>query len=168
MGAGPRDGAGMKAARISMYGPDLEPVTAVMLEDQIRVSIEELVGEQRILPGGYVVCDVFETGDDGEGETRVMRATLEAVHRQEVSLDYEKNAAMLYHWNAMTLERVSEGGVLTGTLPCPLRVETIIDVLEQLAKHPAYRGQLVMAISEDQQFVTMRDGTAKIVTERPR
>ncbi len=158
----------MKAVRVSMYGPELEVVTAVMVEDQLRVTIDEAVAEQRILPGGYVVCDVFETGDDGEPETRVMRATLEAVNRHAEHAEYEKNAAMLYHWNAMTLAGVSEGGVLTGSIPCPLTAETIIDVLEQLAHHPAYRHQLVMAISEDEQFVTMRDGTAKIVSEATR
>ena len=157
----------MRAVRVSMYGPDLEPITAVLVEDQLRVTIDEAVAGQRTLPGGYVVVDEFETDDDGEPEARVMRATLEAANRQAERADYEKNAAMLYHWNGMTLQRVSEGGVLTGTLPCPLDAETIVDVLVQLASHPLYRGQLVMAISEDEQFVTMRDGTAKIVSEYP-
>jgi hypothetical protein len=157
----------MRAVRVSMYGPDLEAITVVMVEDQIRVSIDELVATQRILPGGYVVCDVFETGDDGSEETRVMRATLEGANRHAERLEYEKNSAMLYHYNAMTCERVSEGGVLTQTIPSPLSAETIIDVLEQVAHHPVYRHQLMVAISEDEQIITMRDGTAKIVTEVP-
>lgn len=157
----------MRAVRVSMYGPDLEPVSVTMVEDQIIVSIEELVAEQRILPGGYVVCDVFETGDDGDGEARVMRATLESVNRQAARAEDEKNAAMLYHYNAMTCARVTEGGVLTQTIPSPLSAETIIDVLEQVSHHPLYRHQLMVAISEDEQIITMRDGDAKIVTEAP-
>jgi hypothetical protein len=152
----------VRAVRVSMYGPELEPITAVMVEDQINVTIEELVRDQRVLPGGYVVCDVFETEGD------VTQATLESVNRLAESSEREWAAALLYHWDASALQGVAEGGVLTATLPAPLDAETIIDVLEQLAHHPNYRGQLVMAISEDEQFITMRDGTAKIVTEAPR
>jgi hypothetical protein len=151
-----------------MYGPDLvQPITAVMLEDQINVTIDELVGEQRILPGGYVVCDVFETSDDGDAEARVMRATLESVNRQAERAELEGYAAMLYHYDAAMLDRCTEGGVITASIPAPLPAETIIDVFEQLAHHPRYRHQLIVGISQDEQFVTMRDGTAKIVTEAP-
>lgn len=156
----------MRAVRVSMYGPDIvQPITAVMFEDQISVTIEELVAEQATLPGGYVVCDVFETSDGGSVEERVMLGTLESLRRHAERVELERNAALLYHYDAEALSRVSEGGVLTATIPAPLDAETIIDVLEQLAHHPNYRGQLVMAISEDERLVTMRDGTAKIVTD---
>jgi hypothetical protein len=144
-----------------MYGPDLEAITAVLHEDEITVTIEEAVAEQRVLPGGYVVCDVFETERD------IVGATLEAVNRQAARSEDEKNAAMLYHYDAEALTRVSEGGSLTATLPAPLDAETIISVFEQLAHHPAYRHQLVVGISRDIDIITMRDGTAKIVTEAP-
>lgn len=151
----------MRAVRVSMYGPDLEPVTAVMLEDQINVTIDELIADQRIFPGGYVVCDEFETEGD------VMRATIEAATRQTERIDIERNAAMLYYYDAGSLAMLAEGGVLTATLPAPLDAATIIDCLEQLAHHPLYRGQLIVAISADYEIVTMRDGTAKITTEVP-
>jgi hypothetical protein len=152
-----------------MYGPDLvQPITAVMVEGEINVTIEEAVAEQRILPGGYVVCDVFEAPDDGNGnETRVMRATLEAMRRQAERAELEGYAAMLYHYDASCLERCSTFGVITATIPAPLDAETIIDVFEQLAHHPRYQHQLVVGISQDEQIVTMRDGTAKITTEAP-
>jgi hypothetical protein len=150
-----------------MYGPDLEPITAVMVEDQIIVTIEELIAEQRILPGGYVVCDVFDTADDGDGEARVMRATLEAVNRQAERIDYERNAAMLYHYDAGMFNMSQEGGSIMASKPAPLSAATIIDVFEQLAHHPLYRHQLIVGIAEDFTIITMRDGTAKIVTETP-
>ncbi len=160
----------MRALRVSMYGPDLvQPITAVMVEGEINVTIEEAVFEQRILPGGYVVCDVFEAPDDGNGnETRVMRATLEAMRRQAENAEAEGCAAMLYHYDAAMLSRCSESGTITATIPAPLPAETIIDVFEQLAHHPLYKHQLVIGISEDEQIVTMRDGTAKIVVEAPK
>lgn len=144
-----------------MYGPTLEPVTAVLLADQITVTIEEAIAEQRILPGGYVVCDPFETDRD------VLGATLEAMARQTERAELEGYAAMLYHYDAAMLDRCTEGGVITASIPAPLPAETIIDVLEQLSHHPRYRHQLIVGISEDEQFITMRDGTAKIVTEAP-
>lgn len=151
----------MRAARISMYGPELEPISAVLHEDELPGSLDDAIAEQRILPGGYVVCDVFETEHD------LIGATLEAARRQvERALD-ERNAAMLYHYDADALTRVSEGGVLTATLPAPLDAKTIIDVLEQLARHPSYRGQLVVAISESCEIVTMRDGNAKVTEQVP-
>jgi hypothetical protein len=137
------------------------PVTAVLVEDQIRVTIEQAIAEQKILPGGYVVCDPFETDGD------VMRATLEAAQRQAERAEDEHMAALLYHWDAAALERVAEGGVLTATEPAPLDAATIIDCLEQLAHHPSYRHQLVVSISRDMEIVTMRDGHAKITTETP-
>lgn len=73
--------------------------------------------------------------------------------------------ALLYHYNAGYMQRTSEYGVLTQTIPSPLSAEEIIDVLEQLAAHPAYRHQLMVAIAEDERIVTMRDGDAKIVRE---
>ena len=152
----------MRAARVSMYGPDLgPPVTAVLVEDQLRVTLEEALAEQKILPGGYVVCDPFETDGD------VMHATLEAVTRQLERAEDEHMAALLYHWDAGALERLAEGGVLTATEPAPLDADTIIDCLEQLAHHPRYRHQLIVAISRNMEIITMRDGNAKIVMEVP-
>lgn len=153
----------MRALRVSMYGPDLGmPVSLVMIESELNVTFEEAVAEQRILPGGYIVCDVFETEHEN-----LVGATLEAAGRQAERAELEGHAALLYHWDAGALENCAEGGTLTATVPAPIDAETIIDCLEQLAHHPNYRGQLVIAISDDSQIITMRDGKAKIVPGGP-
>lgn len=149
-----------RAARISMYGPDLEhPVTMVIHEDELAVPFEDAVREQKPLPGGFVVVDAFETKRD------IVGATMEAVNRHAERQEREGHMALLYHYNAGYMQRTSEYGVLTQTIPSPLSAEEIIDVLEQLAAHPAYRHQLMVAIAEDERIVTMRDGDAKIVRE---
>ena len=54
--------------------------------------------------------------------------------------------------------------MLTATKPAPLSVDEITNALEQLARHPDYRGQLVVSIAEDGRVVTMREGTATVAS----
>ena len=148
-----------KAARISVYGPDLLPVTMVLHEDELALTFAEAVAEQKPLPGGLVVVDEFETEQD------LMGATFEAMARQRERVEREHHMAVMYHYNAGLLPRMREDAVLTQTVPSPLSTDELIDVLEQLSEHPAYAHQLMVAISEDEQIVTMRDGDAKVVRD---
>lgn len=148
-----------RVARITAFGPELEPISVVVHEDELSMPMEEAISAMRPVPGGYVAVDEFESDHELVG------ATLEATQRGMDAREEESQAALLYHWNAGVLLRVAEGGVLTATLPAPLTVERIIDVFQQLAVHPNYRGQLVMGISQDERFVTMRNGDAKEVVD---
>lgn len=149
----------MRAARISMFGPDLMPVTMVLVDAELEDPWDDAIARQRILAGGYVVVDEFET------EHELMGATMEAIKRGQEAAERERNAALLYHYDANLLSQISEAGVLTMTIPSPLTVEQIIDVFEQLAHHPLYRHQLCVGISEDERIVTMRDGDAHEVRD---
>jgi hypothetical protein len=142
-----------------MYGPDLEPITMVLHEDELAVPFTDAVRDAKPLPGGFIAVEVFETERDAVG------ATLEAVNRHAQRSEREHHMALMYHYNAGVMERITEGGVLTQTIPSPLSTAELIDVLEQLAAHPRYRHQLMVAISEDEQIVTMRDGDAKVVRD---
>ena len=104
-----------------------------------------------------MLTDIFEVDDDAD----IVEATLEATRRQQEVLQREADQALLYYWDAAKFGQLAAGGVLTGTLPCPLSADEIETVLVQLAAHPEYRGQTIIAIAEDQTVVMMKDGTAR-------
>lgn len=145
----------MKVLRSTMYPPSIdEPITVVVSERSLRVSIEQAAAEVE-QPGMFVVNDIFEsfTADD-------VKLTLEGAERQRANAENERNMAISYYWNAATLTKVIEGGSLTNPQPAPLTVEQIQVVLRQLHRHPSYRKQTVMCVSRDFRFVTLHaDGS---------
>lgn len=147
----------MRVLRATMWTPELEPISMVMREVDLGVPLDEAAEEQRILPGGFVCMDIFEVDDDAD----IMEATMEATRRQQEVIQREHDQALLYYWDASKFGQLAAGGVLTGTLPCPLSAAEIEIVLIQLAAHPEYRGQTIIAIAEDHTVVMMKDGTAR-------
>jgi hypothetical protein len=149
----------MRVLRISLWGPDLEPLSMVVREHDMTLPLEEVVRQQVESPDapGYVSHEILEVEEED-----IAAVTLGIVRRHAEQQERERNAAMLYWWDAAQLPRLTEGGVLTATKPAPLSVDEIRDALEQLARHPHYRGQLVVSIAEDGRVVTMRDGAATV------
>lgn len=147
----------MRVLRVTMWTPDLEPISMVTRESDLNVPLDEAAEQQKILPGGFIVIDIFEM----DGEPDIVEATLEATRRQQEVLQREADQALLYHWDASKFGQLAAGGVLTGTLPCPLSGDEIETVLVQLASHPEYRAQTIIAISEKMEVVTMKDGVAR-------
>jgi hypothetical protein len=130
----------------------------VTREPDLAVPFEEVVEGQRTLPGGFVVVDVFEVAEE---DADIVEATLEATRRLQERYQREHDQALLYYWDANQFPRSAAGGVLTGTLPCPLTADEVETVLVQLASHPEYRAQTIIAIAEDYTVVTMKDGAAR-------
>jgi hypothetical protein len=63
--------------------------------------------------------------------------------------------AMLFHYDAQALRNVKPNGVLSATIPAPLDASDIEFVFCQLAKHPNYLGQRVVAISQDHEIIEL-------------
>lgn len=107
------------------------------------------------VPGpAFVAFDVFEHDGDLASAISVGRERWEATTQDEM------NQAISYHWNGQMLAQAR--AVLMNPAPAPLSVEQVKDVLEQLAKHPNYKGQQVMCfVLDDNQNlteITMQNG----------
>jgi hypothetical protein len=66
-----------------------------------------------------------------------------------------EHMAMLFHYDAQALRNVKPNGVLSATIPAPLDASDIEFVFCQLAKHPNYLGQRVVAISQDHEIIEL-------------
>jgi hypothetical protein len=144
-----------KALRTTMYSPQLEPITIVMMEDQLKAGLT-LADLHQPEPGVLLIFDEFETDGD------VAAATMEAAARQAAQTEDESNLAIWYYWNAMQLTRLAPGGSLANPAPAPLSANMLISGMEQLRLHPAYQHQSVISISMDGDTVVMRsDGTVE-------
>lgn len=140
----------MKALRITMYNPALEPMTIVLLERDLSVPLAEV---QEYQPGAFTIFDEFETENDG-----MIDLSVEADTRQQDAADDETNLAVFYYWNAQQLGRLREGGSLGNPAPAPLSADMLRLGLTQLALHPNYRAQRVVCHSMDGETVVLTGG----------
>ena len=74
-----------------------------------------------------------------------------------------EHMAMLFHWDAEALRSVKTGGVLSASVPAPLDASDIEFVFCQLAKHPNYLGQRVVAISKDHEIIELLGGDISVI-----
>lgn len=112
------------------------------------------------VPGALIVTDVFEAAPAAGIEV----VTIMAERRRQMTLQRELNMALLYHWDGDYLRHVSERGMLSGSIPAPhLREQDVRSVLQQLARHPNYRHQRVVAIARDWTMLEMHDGVVTLV-----
>lgn len=135
----------MRVLRSTLFAPDLSPgITTVVRESDLVDTVDSArVGMETFNDGIFVFTDVFEIDD----RMTVEGATAEAMSRFEEEM--EKNAAMLFYWNAGHLPHVAPGGTLSGSEPAPLSATTIRSVFAQLIHHPNYRDQTLIAYAED-------------------
>jgi len=148
----------MKVLRSTMYEPSaiVPHPTAIAREADLKLPIDEAILGME-MPGVLVLGEVFES--DIEDKTLL---TQEALKRYMPRREREENQALLFYWDAEMLERTRPTGIISGTQPAPLNVEEITTVLRQLAKHPSYKGQTVIAISEDYKMVRMKAGKVEV------
>lgn len=129
-----------------------EPVTVIVEEDSLEGTVEESVAHMlEASAGTFVAVDVFESGAG-------VAAHLAGAARAAAARDDERNAAILYYWAAAHLPLLAEHGVLMTRDPAPLSADEVRDVLLQLSRHPAYRGQRVVVAAADGTIVTLSEG----------
>jgi hypothetical protein len=143
----------VKAIRVSMYPPHPphDPTTVVVREQDITVSIEDLVQQTAAgQPGVFHVFDQFDSNDD------IVRTS---IHGAERIRDEERNMAVLYYWLASFLPRMNPSGYLATKDPAPLGVVDIETTLAELAKHPNYRPDVTVRVrAKDGSLVDLLDG----------
>lgn len=147
----------MRALRTSAFPmPGGPPLTMVVVEDSLKVSIEEAASGHRTLqPGVFVITDIFDVQDPtGDPDQDTILATTQAMRNMDA--ETEANMSVLYYYDAGAL-RVAREAVFS-TKPAPLTVEQITTVFEQLAYHPDYNGQVVKTFTEDGTIVSLSNG----------
>lgn len=143
----------MRVVRVSCYGPMEGPLTMVMRESDLQVTIEEFV-ERTFTPGAFVAHEVFEV----DPAPSILEATVEAGKRMTARYNTERDMALLYHWDGEALAKVLPEGVVAATKAAPLTNEEVECVLLQLAKHPLYKNQKVVVISKTNDVISMQSG----------
>jgi hypothetical protein len=170
----------MRVLRLSMWAaPDQPPITTVMRDSDLRMSVEETIEElfaeppeapaierpidNPVFGGVFFVYEVFDMQND-----EIMQATAEATRRMERRALTEQNMAVLYFYNTQALRPVQENGHLINPKPAPLNVTDIEMALKQVAKHPNYQHQRVVTTSHDGVVVEMQNGDIKKMPLRRR
>jgi hypothetical protein len=130
------------AIRFTVFVPGGPPVTAVAPEESFRDS----VGDTQLpsSEGSFIVKDVFETDTDD-----IQAITLEGARRADERRPREANMAIMYHWTAHQLARVTAGGICAQTERSPLSVDELRYCHEQIALHPNYDRHRLSSIAED-------------------
>lgn len=138
-------------------GPHNQPVTLVVREVDLTVPLAEADNEQKCTAaenGVFAVNETFDVPDN----TAIQHATVLAERRRQRRKQREVNQSMLYYWDAMYLPRSTAHGIISGSMPIPLKAKEIEYVFELLAMHPKYDHQTLIAYDENGQRVTMKDG----------
>jgi hypothetical protein len=151
-------GGTMKALRSTIYMSPSEAKTMFVREDALAAPISDTTTAEVEVPGAFVISEVFEI------DASIDMSALAKIAQQKlrVRARREQDQATLYYWDMHALAHVRADGVLTATEPAPLSVDEIKVVLRQIAKHPMYEGQIVMAISEDLKIVRMKAGKVEV------
>ena len=146
----------MRIWRSSLYKSplpeDFPPLGTILREQDMNCTIEQAIAEAPPVPGALIINDIFEVDHEVESPIEMgllVRARLEERQQREL------NMAMLYFWDAMHLERVNQGGVLSGTEPAPLNCDEVGYVLNQLKRHPNWRQQTVVVYASDMERVVL-------------
>lgn len=138
--------------------PVNQPMTIVARDVDLMITPDDsLMGAKlgAAQNGGFCTGEVFEV--TGVGHT-IKHVTILAERKRQRRAQIEVNQSMLYYWDAMYLTRANPGGVISGTMPIPLKASEVEEVLRLLAEHPDYDHQTVIAIAENGQMVKMKDG----------
>lgn len=144
--------------RTTLYPPDGQGPTLVMREIDLKDRFDDAVKQASTpLPGAFIAIETF----DMSGEPSILEATFEAERRHAERKQIEDNMAILYHWDSACLRQVSDTGLVAPTRPAPLSLEDIETTLVQIAHHPYYCHQTVMAFTKEGVMVSMRDGICR-------
>ena len=116
------------------------------------MTIEEAIKTAPPMPSAFIINDIIET--DENIEEPIAMGILIRNRLAERQKD-ELNMAMLYFWDAKHLEKVTAGGVLSGTEPAPLNKDQVGYVLNQLKQHPNWKGQTVIVYARDMERLVL-------------
>jgi hypothetical protein len=139
--------------RSTIYSEDGDSLSLVVADGALTDTLES-ARERTKQPGALCVYEIFDA-PDGASEDAITRM---AIAREEARETIERNMTVSYYWNASMLPRVNAGGVLMNNLPAPLSAEDCAAVLEQLALHPDYNNQTIIAVAMDFTIVTLANG----------
>lgn len=148
----------MRVIRTTIFPPPGagSPVTAVVAEPSLTVSIEEFQKQMRGA-GTFILFDVFESQRDPYD---IPGLTLDANERlTDEAKQRDLHLATHYYWTASRFRILAPGGVVASDRPAPLTADELRVSMEQLAIHPDYdQSMSVLAISKDGKLVTLRGG----------
>lgn len=136
--------------RITYWPTPAETVTMVIPEEDLEDGCLETV-EGATDAGFFTTFEVFEAPSFEE-------AMFLAAGRVEHN---EHNQAVAYHYYAQMLgnPQIHNKTVIAGTVPQPLSRELVAWVFRNVAKHPNYKGQRIIApIEEGAALVEMVNG----------
>lgn len=149
----------MQFLRATAYTP-VDQLTVVVSCDDLAITPEAYKQHMKGVPGpAFIAFDLFDFDGD------LAAATAEAMKRMAARTRAEQDQAIGYHWNGEMLSHAR--AMLMNPAPAPLTVEQMTDMLEQLAEHPNYAGQLVTTcVVDDDNNATvfeMKDGSVTAI-----
>lgn len=158
----------MRVLRTSVYTQmHMMPMTTIVRDSDLTGGIDAMVKAELDLghkTGLFVVHDIFDiepppqrVGSTDEPVT-IEHAAVVMLRRFKETETAEMHMSTTYHWGVQSLRQLSANGVLSTSLPCPLTSEQIWAVMQQLSKHIAYKGQLIVIHDKDANTVKMKDG----------
>lgn len=158
----------MKYLRVTMWlGRNAEPMTALIRETDLRVSVYAAATAQRELAqsdgvAGFTEIEVHELSD----ELSLEEATFEVAKiRQEPLSPRERHINTVFDWGMALLEKLNTRGIAQTTEEAPLDVNDLREVLLKIAASPGYQKQEFRMTAKDGTSVRLIDG--KIETSHP-
>lgn len=138
----------MRILRTTFWKNPKEPTIAIVREcDAAFEDVRDMPIDDHL-----ITYDEFEM----EGEPTIEEATEAARLRIRERDLTERQMAVMYFYDVAQLPGVR--GVMFMDKPSPLSVEDLRTVLEAVARHPVYEGQVRLAISNDMKLVRLADG----------
>lgn len=147
----------MRILRSSLFSPDLSALTTVVRDSDVRDTLESIrVGARQ--PGMFLASDIFDT----DGDVTIEVATDLSMKRWKDLFDIERNQAIQFYWATMQFQLVSRDGTVIMPQPAPFSTARVVEVFEQIAKHPDYTNQTLVATSDEAEIVTLKNGKVTV------
>lgn len=151
----------MRGLRISLWAPFLPPepppvMTMLVAEEDMANTIESAAVEQI---RKAAKAEFFLTYEILDPCPELEAFTMQYANFTQTEQGHnESNMALTYYWIVSGLSRVKPTGTIAGSEPWQVSADDLAFTFEQVAQHPAYKGQTVRGPSSDGQLVTLVKG----------
>lgn len=144
--------------RQTLFEPGKEPVTTVILKEDLRYDIHAIATDTRKQFGNFVDVEIFTWAGD------LNSATVEAHRRAKAGRipRSRRHKDTLHDFLITMFVLTTPTGVIAPKSPAPLSTADVREVLEAVRHHPGYGQRTVLVVSEEGEAITLSSGAISV------
>lgn len=144
--------------RQTLFEPGKEPVTTVILKEDLRYDIHAIATDTRKQFGNFVDVEIFTWDGD------LISATTEAHRRAQAGRipRSRRHKDTLHDYVITTFAITTSTGVIAPKSPAPLSTADVREVLDAVRHHPGYGQRIILVISEEGEAITLSSGVISV------